>query len=159
VVVVGRLSGQEGRRTLRVDGPPVVVRDRCESDDGADPRTGTVTVTALAIDEPLRLLVPCGGVRPVPRIASGPARKSLTDGAGDALPAVLPAADQAVGDPRRQVVAGLLVVAAAALVGGALLARRRQPDGEGPANPSDGDVEIDSGPHLTLVRVPHESGP
>ena len=73
VSVVGQLSGSGSRRVLVVDGERVALHERCgddDDDDGDDDRdrSGTVSVTGVALGEPLRLLVPCGGMRSAPSI-------------------------------------------------------------------------------------------
>ena len=130
VSVVGRLSGPATRRVLVVDGAQVVLHDRCEDDDHRA-RDGTVAVTGVAIGEPLRLLVPCGGMRTAPNVAAG-----ATTAALGGQPRCAAIGDRngrpsrVASDVRRPIVAGLLLVAAVALVGGAAVGRRRPPDPE-----------------------------
>ena len=94
VSVVGQLSGPATRRVLVVDGAQVVLHDRCEDDDQRA-RDGTVAVTGVAIGDPLRLLVPCGGMRTAPNVAAGATRAAL-DGSPEA-----PASDDRDGRPGR----------------------------------------------------------
>ena len=95
VSVVGQLSGPATRRVLMVDGAQVVLHDRCEDDDQRA-RDGTVAVTGVAIGDPLRLLVPCGGMRTAPNVAAGATRAAL-DGSPEA-----PASDDRDGRPGRR---------------------------------------------------------
>ena len=165
VSVVGHLSGSGSRRVLTVDGSRVALHERCDDDeddhddeDGRRRRRGAVSVTGVALGDPVRLLVPCGGLRSAPSIAGGAAL--VTDGKANAPgPAAVTTVDGAANDPRRPIVAGLLLAAAAVLMGGAALGRRRGPSDEEPAGPDDANGVSGSEPRLTLVRVPHEGGP
>ena len=76
VSVVGRLAGPPTRRVLVVDGERVPVVDRCQDDDKRR-RDGSVAVTGVALGEPLRLLVPCGGIRQAPSVVAGTTRTGL----------------------------------------------------------------------------------
>jgi hypothetical protein len=158
VSVVGQLSGPATRRVLTVDGAQVVLHDRCEDDDQRA-RDGTVAVTGVVIGDPLRLLVPCGGMRTAPNVAAGATRAAL-DGSPEAPASdVETAALAAVADVRRPIVAGLLLAAAAALVGGAAVGRRRPPDAEPPEDAPELADTTETPTHLTLVQLPRESGP
>jgi hypothetical protein len=158
VSLVGRLTGPSARRTLVADGNRVPLLDRCADDPAERKRGGMVAVTGVLIGDPLRLLVPCGGVRPAPSVI-GTAYQAPSDGSGEPGPAPRLTADQAPADIRRPIAAVLLVAAAAALLGGAVVARRRQPDDEVPADASGDVAEVGAGTRLTLVRVPREGGP
>jgi hypothetical protein len=158
VSVVGRLSGPATRRVLMVDGAQVDLHDRCE-DDHQRARGATVAVTGVVIGDPLRLLVPCGGMRTAPNVAAGATGAAL-DGGPEAPPsAIETAALGAVSDVRRPIVAGLLLAAAVALVGGAAVGRRRPPDAEPPEDAPEFADTTEAPTHLTLVQVPRESGP
>jgi len=158
VSVVGRLSGPAARRVLVVDGERVVILDRCEDDDDR-PRDGAVSVTGVAIGEPLRLLVPCGGVQTAPNVAARTTIASLGSRAVAPGRELETAALPVEPDLRRAIVAGLLVAAAIALIGGALLGRRRSPDPDASIGEADLSESTDAAPALTLVPVPRESGP
>ena len=112
VSVVGQLSGPATRRVLTVDGAQVVLHDRCEDDDQRA-RDGTVAVTGVVIGDPLRLLVPCGGMRTAPNVAAGATRAALDGSPKAPASDVETAALAAVADVRRPIVAGLLLAAAA----------------------------------------------
>ena len=71
VSVVGHLSGSGLRRVLTVDQARVRLDERCTTDDGGGDRArprGTVAVIGIALGDPVRLLVPCGGIRSAPRV-------------------------------------------------------------------------------------------
>ncbi len=164
VSVVGQLSGSGSRRVLVVDGERIALHERCDDDDDDDgdddrDRRGTVSVTGVALGEPLRLLVPCGGLRSAPSIVGGAALLALGGDAGAPTPAVATSEAGRAADARRALVAGLLLAAAAALVGGAALGRRRQHEDQQPASVGDADDPEAPGPRLTLVNVSHEGGP
>jgi hypothetical protein len=163
VSVVGHLSGAGSRRVLTVDGERVALHERCEVDDDDDderhrPR-GAVSVIGVALGDPVRLLVPCGGLRSVPNIAGDATLAAVGRDAGAPGSAPISTGESAANDPRRPIVSGLLLAAAAVLVGGAALGRRRGSRDEEPASPADTDDTTGTEPHLTLVRVPHEGGP
>ena len=164
VSVVGQLSGSGSRRVLTVDGEGVALHERCEEADDHDdddrhgPR-GAVSVIGVALGDPVRLLVPCGGLRSAPSIAGDATLAAVGRGASAPLLAPHATGGGAAVDPRRPIVAGLLLAAAAVLVGGAALGRRRGSRAEEPASPDDADAAAGPETHLTLVRVPHEGGP
>jgi hypothetical protein len=163
VALVGRL-GRGGDR-LVVEEAELPIEHRC--DDERMPRRTTVSVTAMLLEDPLRLIVPCGGIVAAPLLtrATGP-------GAG-------PGAAQEVPDPRGAVLASestspsgpvpaaLLLIAATTLVGGALAARRlthggsSTPDAGAPATDmvEEPESEASSPPSLTLVPMPRERAP
>jgi hypothetical protein len=157
VSVVGHLSGTGPRRTMNVGDRRVATHDLCGNDIDRDRPSGAVSLTGVALDEPLRLLVPCGGVRTAPSLVGGAVPASPDNGAGAS--ASRTSDDAAAGtDPRRALVAGLLVVAAAVLVGGAALGRRRGEEDVEPSDPSAENDEGEPGARLTLVPVRHEGG-
>ncbi len=160
VSVVGKLSRSGSRRILLVDGERVPIHDRCadEDDDDRD-RHGVVSVTGVALGDPLRLLVPCGGVRLAPSIAGGGAHVAFVGSAAAGPTSPASAAGPRDADHRQPVVAGLLIAAATALAGGAVLARRRSRGDPEPAAATELDDASASGARLTLIRVPHEGGP
>ena len=131
-------------------------------DDDDDDATGLVARSpsiGVALGDPVRLLVPCGGLRSAPSIAGDATLDAVGKGAGAPGPAPISTGDSAANDPRRPIVSGLLLAAAAVLVGGAALGRRRGSRDEEPASPDDADDAAGPEPRLTLVRVPHEGGP
>jgi hypothetical protein len=163
VSVVGHLSGSGSRRVLTVDGERVALHERCEAaDDDDDDRRrprGAVSVIGVALGDPVRLLVPCGGLRSAPTISGDATLAAVGRSAGAPGPAPVSTGGGAAIDPRRPLVAGLLLAAAAVLAGGAALGRRRGSRDEEPASPDDADDAAGPEPRLTLVRVPHEGGP
>jgi hypothetical protein len=158
ISVVGRLAGPPPRRVLVVDGEQVVVHDRCQDDDDRE-RGGTVAVTGVAIGEPLRLLVPCGGIRRAPSVAAGAMRTAVRDAPNASGPRLDSTADHVTSNVRRSIVAGLLLLAAVVIVGGAAAGRRRSPADEGTVGAAEDADRTEAAPHLTLLRVPPESGP
>ena len=157
VSVVGRLSGPATRRVLTVDGAQVALHDRCEDDDQRA-RDGTVAVTGVAVGNPLRLLVPCGGMRTAPNVGAG-ARGAALDGGLGASSSEIETAAGAAADVRRPIAAALLLTAAVALVSGAAVGRRRPPDSVPPDDATEPADMTETPTPLTLVRVPRESGP
>ena len=155
VSLVGRLSGD----LLSVAGGRVAVERLCGNDRG--PRRGAVSVTGVALANPPRLVVPCDGVRPVPRLAlamaatrddAGPAEQAPA-GTAAAVGPTAPRDRAAAGAALLGIGVGLLLIVA--------LARWRI----GPSDPAadgsapDGEVEAPDGePRLTLVSVPREHG-
>jgi len=157
VSVVGRLAGPPTRRVLVVDGEQLLIDDRCEDDDKRR-RDGSVAITGVAIGEPLRLLVPCGGIRQAPSVVAGTTPTGLRDTPNASRPTFGSTTVDVASDARRPIVAGLLLLAAVVLVGVAAVGRRRPPDDEGTDGAVDLADETETAPHLTLVRVPPESG-
>ena len=158
VSVVGRLAGPPTRPVLVVNGDRLLLVDRCEDDDKRR-RDGTVAVTGVAMGEPTRLLVPCGGIRQAPSVVADTSRTALRDSPNASQPRFGSSAADVASDVRRPIVAGLLLLAAVVLVGGAAVGRRRSPDGEVTGGAADHADEAETAPHLTLMRVPPESGP
>ena len=119
---------------------------------------GAVAITAVAVGEPLRLIVPCGGLRRAPTVATGISSK-VAGLPRTSRPTALANSREGAGDLARPVVAGLFVAAAMLLLGAAIWARRHG------SNVEDEDVAPamespdEPGTRLTLVRMPHESGP
>ena len=151
---VGRLAGQPDRRVLRVGGERIAIDQLCD-DERIPANGGTVSVSGIAVGDPLRLIVPCGGVRAAPSVAAG---TRLTDAPGRVDPAAGSAsAALEAADLRRPLAAAFLLIAAIPLVVAALV-RRFRPEGE-PAPEEDGEPSEVSGARLTLVPVPHEGGP
>lgn len=153
VSLVGPLSSSGERRSLEVGTRDVAVEHRCPRDEG--PRRGSVSVTGVAIGEPTRLLVPCGGLRPVPilaRLGGGSVAPPVAEPAGG-----VPTGD-AHGSPGRAVAAGLMLIAAL-LVGGSAAFRRLQARVVAAPPIEEEPGEEDGPPRLTLVNVPREHGP
>ena len=118
-----------------------------------------MAITGVAIGEPLRLLIPCGGIRQAPSVVAGTAPTELRDTPNASRPTFGSTTADVASDARRPIVAGFLLLAAVVLVGGAAVGRRRPPDDEGTDGAVDLADETETAPHLTLVRVPPESGP
>jgi hypothetical protein len=163
VSVVGRLQGGAADLRLRLPGVSVRLELRCASTEvGAV--AGQVGVTGVALAEPARIVVPCGGIVAAPALARSAGSAAHPAGAHSA------AAD----DAERRVPAGsplaagvLLGLGAAVLLGGVAVARRdggSAPDGSDAAGATDGplpdasDAEA-TAPVLTLVPLPRERAP
>lgn len=157
VTVVGPVIGSPRAPAIRAGRTKLALERRCESEHR---RTrGIVSVTGIVLADPARIVVPCGGIRPVPSVAlamHGAAVSSAPDRGTAAV----------VGrDAPRHMLAGLLA-AAALMLGGiaAVLRWRRPPD------PADEAAAIDpeavatlddttaEPPRLTLVNVTREHG-
>ena len=157
VSLVGRL--ERDSIVLRPGGERVPIERRCDGDDG--PTAGTVALLGVATGDPLRLVVPCGGISSAPAVALGAASgKGPTASSGDS---VLSAARQAPeGSPRPILVAALLALGALLLGGtSAWYWRRSRAELTDDAEPAS-DEATGLGPvaaRLTLVSVPREHGP
>jgi len=159
VSMIGLLGSQRDLPVLRVRGGVVRLDARCEA--GLLPKRGLVSVTGIALSDPPRIVLPCGGARAVPLLALFAAfTPSVPNGR---------ASQNSVASPERHtdgrlLAAGLLTVAATGL-GGIALWRRLRPGATDPeAAIADrepvGDPEAEAGPpRLTLVGVPRERGP
>jgi len=162
VSIVGRLSGDgSSQREIILPGRRVPIERRCD-DEHAWP-DGSVSITGVALGEPVRLIVPCGGVAAAPILAR-------------AMSAPVMAGTPATRDPRferlthssdpgRFLAAGLLGLGSLVISVGAVLYRRFHGEGIDPEpaagtpvshEPPDGDARRP--PTLSLVRVPHERG-
>ena len=117
-----------------------------------------MAVTGVALGDPVRLMVPCGGLRPAPSVTGHSALVARPAGS-TAAPGPIPPAAAAAVDTRRSMVAGLLIAACVVLAGGAAFGRRRRAVDDGPKEAGDDDASEESEPRLTLVRVPNEGGP
>jgi hypothetical protein len=160
--MIGLVLGSRDRPVLIVPAGLFRIELRCA---GERPRRGLLSVTGVAIDAPDRLIVGCGGVRPVPILGrAGFAAAAIGPTSSDAPPpngtATSPKA------PTRPLAAGLLAVAALGAAAAAVLARVRGdvpgPDGderssaqEAPEEPT----EAVGPPRLALVRLPRDRGP
>ena len=149
VSLVGKLAGPASSLVFVIGEKRVPVDERCAT------RTrdrGVVRVTAIAVGEPVRLLVPCGGIARAPSLGTSAATPATRTS-----PAVTPA--MAAIDDRRRPVVGILMLLAAALLGGAAVTVRVR---AGPA-PEDsaaaGAADEQEPPRLTLVPVRREHGP
>jgi len=163
VSLVGRLEGRAAERRLRLADASVRVEIRCASPE-ADAMAGLVGVTGVALANPARVIVPCGGIVAAPALARSTGSAAHPAGAPPA------AADDAertepAGSPLAA--AALFGLAAAALLGGIAVARRdagSAPDGSDAAGEADdplpdaSDAEI-TAPVLTLVPLPRERAP
>ena len=118
-----------------------------------------MAVTGVVVGDPLRLLVPCGGMRTAPNVAAGATRAALDGGPGASSSEIETAVLGAAADVRRPIAAALLLTAAVALFGGAAVGRRSPPDSEPPDDAPEPADMTETPTQLTLVRVPRESGP
>lgn len=156
VSVVGRLAGD----SLRVGGDRRIrVEELC--DGGRSVSSGTVSVTGVALGEPSRIVVPCGGLKPAPRLELAlVAARSNRSPSTEPTSTRIVAGGAATDGERRRLAAALLgagigVLLLASLVGWRLgrsagAVERPAPEDEGEAGPD--------GPRLTLVSVPREHG-
>lgn len=157
VSLVGRL--ERGGAALQLSGQRVPLERRCDGRDG--PSTGTVAVLGVAVGDPIRLIVPCGGIGAAPVVALGAGIARDADAAADSE-AVL-TAEHAPAPLARSAAAAVLLALAALLLGStaAWQWRRAPADEDVTADPVAGEAP-DALPvpaRLTLVSVPHEHGP
>ncbi len=157
VALVGRLSGNGERRRLHVSGGAVALDRRCEGADGWP--AGTVGVAGIAVADPPRIVVPCGGIVAAPELARAVAAAGRTQGASaSTVLAGLPIR----GAPpagRPLLPAGLLALAGAGLLATVIAVRRLGGDAPEPTEPSEASQEPPQTPSLTLVPLPHERAP
>jgi uncharacterized protein YdeI (BOF family) len=157
VSLVGRL--EKGGATLRLSDQRVPVERRC--DGPAGPSAGTVAVLGVAAGDPVRLIVPCGGIGAAPVIALGAGVARAADDAANSE-AVL-TADHAPAPPAPSAAAAALLALAALFLGGtAAWYWRRAPADEDAAGGPAAQEAPDAPPipaRLTLVSVPREHGP
>jgi hypothetical protein len=158
VSIVGRLSSDQ----LRVaGGARARVEQLCAT--GRSSVSGTVSVTGVALSDPSRIVVPCGGLRAAPSLALARAvsRSSGPPAAVRASARIAPSVPVGA-DGRRGVAAGLLGAGIGMLVL-ATVARRRldgaTPPPVGHPAPVTNDDVPGGAPRLTLVSVPREHGP
>jgi uncharacterized protein YdeI (BOF family) len=157
VSLVGRL--EDDGVVLRPSGERVAVERRCDGDDG--PTNGTVALLGVAAGDPVRIIVPCGGITAAPAVALSAAPDHGGPASSDG--AVLSAVQRAPDATGRPALAAVLLALGALLLGGASAWYWRRGDGEpadeaGAAN----DEAADRPPvaaRLTLVSVPREHGP
>ena len=157
VSLVGRL--EDGGVVLRLGGERVPVERRCDGEDG--PQAGTVALLGVAAGDPVRLIVPCGGISPAPAVALGAAAGN--DEAASSDRAVLSAAQRAPDAPPTRAIGAALFGLGALLLGGTAAWNWRR----GRAVPADEADEVDDeatdrapvAARLTLVSVPREHGP
>jgi hypothetical protein len=156
VTLVGRLAPGPDASTLLVGDTALRMDRRCQGEPMPRPRT--VSATGILVDDPERLVVPCGGIGAAPTLHRSTTRAAVE-------PAASTRAVTGDGtDPRPEPLpATLLLLAAAVLAGGAAAARRPMPDG--PPGTDSGEVaaepedEAASPPVLTLVPMPRERAP
>jgi hypothetical protein len=157
VSLVGRL--EQGGATLRLSDQRVPVERRC--DGPAGPSAGTVAVLGVAAGDPVRLIVPCGGIGAAPVVAlrAGVAREAEDAANSDAVLT----ADHAPAPPAPSAAAAALLALAALFLGGtAAWYWRRAPADEDAAGGPAAQEAPDAPPipaRLTLVSVPREHGP
>jgi hypothetical protein len=157
--MIGLLGRQRGHPILHVRGGVVRLDARCEAEPL--PKRGLVSVSGIALPDPPRIVVPCGGVRAVPLLAL---LRTFAPAVASGLPDRDSAASRDGRTDARPMAAGLLIVAASGLAGAALWRRLRpgpaDPDATGADLERAGDPETAPGPpRLTLVGVPRERGP
>lgn len=150
VSLVGTLDGPASSRELVLGVRRVPLEERCGT---RTRQRGVVRVTAIALGDPVRLLVPCDGIIRAPSLAV-----SRATAPGAAAPTPTPVPATAVVDGDRRPLAGILILLAAGLLGGAVVAGRVRSGFtlDGPV--VDGAVEQAEHPRLTLLRVPREHG-
>ncbi|HEY8170983.1 MAG TPA: hypothetical protein VIH24_07790 [Candidatus Limnocylindria bacterium] len=161
VSAIGRLDNAHGKPVLRVPGRDARLDLRCGTE--RLPARGIASVTGIVLADPLRMVIPCGGVRGVPRLAMGspaipmgPARATLAG-------AAVREADAGPMDSR-PLAAGLLLTGALGITLGAAWHRIRGGSGPPGAGSQPGDpvtgTELDhEPPRLKLLSVPREHGP
>jgi hypothetical protein len=159
--MIGLSLGRRDRPIFLTLHGPFAIDQRCPEEAL---QRGLVSVTGVALRDPARIVVGCGGVRRVPLL-------TWRDGAAIApiAPGAAPSArETTASEPIRPLAAGMLAVAALGTGAAAAVARlRRRP--EPPDAPPDDPSAISAGdpaqprepgpPRLTLVRVPREHGP
>jgi hypothetical protein len=161
VSVIGRLGRLGGASVIHVRGQSVRLELRC--DGGTLPPRGSASVTGVALGAPMRLVLPCGGLRPVPVLRSG--SMSVTPGGRQrGADAAISARGRTVEHP----LAGALLLAAGSTLAAIAIWRRvraaaADPGATGEAadatmQPSDAEPD-DQARRLTLVGVPREHGP
>ena len=156
VSIIGQLTGSGSHHALLTTGGRIGVEDRCEQDRG--PVRGTVAVTGVAVGEPPRLVVPCGGIRPAPTVATRVVPGKLAGLPRASVRMASGTASEPSFDLRRPIVAALLLAAAALLAVCGVVARRRVSSVDD-ASAEDGTLAAEgAGARLTLVSVPRESG-
>ena len=155
VSLVGRLMGPATSTELAIGEEHFALEQRCR--DRTRDR-GVVRVTAIARVNPVRLLVPCGGVVRAPSLDTA---FRLPAAASAPTPAPLAVVSEV--DAGRHPLAGILMFLAAGLLGSAAVARRIRFGGPAPDDPASVGAEehgpTDEQPRLTLVRVRREHGP
>lgn len=150
--VVGHTDGTPGAAVALAD-LRVEIDLRCAGGGAIPP--GAIGVTGIAIGEPVRLVVPCGGIVRAPEVAWSPAGPVAHGGA------ITASADVPTGlDPRAPVAATLLCLAAVVLLVAGVAVRRL---GGSPVAEAEADIDADAdgttgGPRLRLVPAPHERG-
>lgn len=158
VSLVGRVTNDERRQVIEVDGARIVIQRLC-SRGGRLPE-GTANLVGMATAAPPRIVVACDGARPAPALAlaanadGGTVRPA--SGAGALLD---PDADATTG--RRLLAAALLAIGVAILVVAVVIGRRLEEDVPDVATDEGLSVEeaAPSAARLTLVRLPNEHGP
>jgi hypothetical protein len=162
VAAVGRLTGgDDAHRLALTAGRRVTAELRCA--DASLVAKGIVGVVGVALPDPPRLIIPCGGIRPAPVLERAAALADARPPTGVARLAGLPGEDGSLTTPAPVGPAAILGLAAVALLGGAVIARRigaggPDPDHEG-TDASAGADEEPSPPVLTLVPMPRERAP
>ena len=160
--MIGLVLGSRDRPVLIVPAGFFRIELRCA---GEQPRRGLLSVTGVALDGPDRLIVGCGGMRPVPVLGrAGFAGAATGPTSSDAVPPNATVTSPET--PTRPLAAGLLAVASLGAAAAAALARIRGggPESDGDAPPSEQEAPEESTddagpPRLALVSLPRERGP
>ncbi len=159
VSLVGRIVGSGGSQRLQFSGRTIRIDERC---DRPSPRPrGMVGVVGIAVPEPARLIVPCGGIGAAPALGrAAPPPAAREDGGPAASLAGLPGtSDERAPMP----LAGMLLGLASVLLAGAAIAARRigPPPADDPSpETEDGTEPAEVAPSaLTLVPLPRERAP
>lgn len=162
VSIVGRLSGNgSSEREIILPGRRVTIERRCD-DEHAWP-DGSVAITGVALGEPVRLMVPCGGVAAAPILSRAMSAPVTARTPATRDPRFEPLTHSS--DPGRLLAAGLLGLGSLVIAVGAVVYRRFHGEGIDPEpaagtpvshEPPDGDARRP--PTVSLVRMPHERG-
>lgn len=164
VSLVGRLAGTgSSERDLVLPGHRVAIEWRC--DEARRWPAGAAALTGVALGEPVRVVVPCGGVTTAPvltRALAAPAALGTPTSAGGMAEATI-----ATTDSGRLLAAGLLGLGSMVAAFGGFLYRRFGSD-DPEADPTPANPIVDAGasperigqspPTVSLVRMPHERG-
>jgi len=165
VSAVGRVVGTGDARRFVAGGVEAVLELHCVADPAVP--VGPIAARGIGLPSPARIIVPCGGLRPVPGF--GAARLASARSATEMTAARTEEETPAV-DAEPAVPAAAMLGLAGVLMAAAAVARWRWPDGppdadsdpaEGADGPDGAAVASPDEPEprgLRLVRVPHERG-
>ncbi|HJP72273.1 MAG TPA: lamin tail domain-containing protein [Candidatus Limnocylindria bacterium] len=160
VSLVGRL--EQGGTMLRLSTERVPVERQCDG-QGGGPTAGTVAVLGVAADDPVRVIVPCGGITPGPAVALSGSLGRPSGPAPASDDAMLAAARQVPYSTTRRTLVAALLALGALLLGGTAAWRWRRDEppmaDEAVATGGDEPRPAPGTARLTLVRLPREHGP